>query len=146
VAQPGASVSIGLQEVQHKKLPAPFESSCIHYWNETFFGEVTETIRQKVNRNFISYHQESCHAICRIRHLVGKCNCTWTKIDPKDFANLFHAPKCEEYDSDQLSCLTKNDLAMKSSRELCNCQEACEMISYDVTVSSSKWPSIELWR
>lgn len=44
-----------------------------------------------------------------------------------------------------LECLKKHDLTMEESRQGCNCQEACELLSYDVTHSSSEWPAQELW-
>ncbi|XP_059096358.1 uncharacterized protein LOC131890922 [Tigriopus californicus] len=147
IVQPGTSVSMSLREVQHKKLAAPFESKCIHAWEESFFHLVPEIIRQVIAQGLVGYHQESCHAICRMNHLVEKCNCTWARISVVDIDKSYHiTPKCEEYKSDVWNCLKKNDLDLNDSRKICNCQMSCDLISYDVTVSSSKWPSMEFWQ
>ncbi|XP_059095605.1 uncharacterized protein LOC131890298 isoform X2 [Tigriopus californicus] len=143
--KPGTSVSIGLNQVQHKKLPSPFESSCIHYWNETNFGNMTQISMDKIKQRAIRYHPESCRALCRMKAVVDKCGCVWNSIDPAHFSDLFKEPKCMEYLPSELDCMNNNDLTIHESKDFCNCHDACELVSYDVTLSSSDWHYMERW-
>lgn len=166
--QPGTFASIGLKQVQHKKLPAPFASNCIQFWNETHFDQMTQKIMDAINERLLKYHPQSCQAICRINKLVDVCGCVWSQIDPARFSSLYQVrrsfetfqirlfcnhftsalqkPMCKEFLWADLGCLLKHDISVKETTRVCNCQEACDMISYDVSYSSSEWPSFEVFK
>jgi hypothetical protein len=131
LAQPGSSLQITLHKVITEKLPSPYSECQNEYPNDPIYS--------MYKSNGIIYKERDCVQLCLQKQIVQKCGC----FDP--IFDIFDENMRPCFNQSQLEC-SKFFFAIlyeTGKDEICSnlCKPECSLISYDISLSTSKYPT-----
>ena len=127
----GKQTNIAIKRTFVSKQPDPY-SSCVDLAN---FDSV---LYRYFDANNKTYRQQDCIELCIQKNIIENCNCY-----SLNYPRLFNASACLTIDKMKCSINQYNTFAAKDISQDCmdQCPLECESVSYDLTLSSSDYPS-----
>ena len=148
----GQSITISLDKTKIKKIPKPY-SECtndltdVDSYNSEFYKKL---FRQ---RNDSTYQLAACEALCIQKYVGDKCGCQSSlseyffyenmRICDIPYSNLTDYDAFMEYTCEIDAIFGYANI--ESDKRDCDCPLKCESSKYSYTISSSEYPSMQLY-
>ncbi|XP_066445366.1 amiloride-sensitive sodium channel subunit beta-like [Eleutherodactylus coqui] len=126
---PGQESDIGMVKVHVKRLQEPYRSRCSNGQSITnYYADVYGT----------DYSREACKKSCAQTKLIRNCGCRmWEFPAPPEL----DAPLCNISDLSINNCVERYEYKLSHDQLRCHCPLQCDEENFDLTLSSSQWPS-----
>ncbi|XP_073416893.1 epithelial sodium channel subunit alpha-like [Dendrobates tinctorius] len=128
-APPGQESDIGIVKVHVKRLQEPYSSSCsggegIRNYYASAYGT--------------DYSREACKKSCAQSKMIKNCGCRmWEFPAPPDL----DVPLCNISELSVNICVELYEYKLSHDQLKCHCPLQCDEEIYELTLSSSQWPS-----
>ncbi|KAM4675997.1 epithelial sodium channel subunit beta-like [Discoglossus pictus] len=124
---PGQESDIGVVKVHVKRLEEPYSSSCSNGENiRNFYTEGTD------------YSREACKKSCAQAKMVKNCGCRMWEFPSPPGSDV---PLCNISDPSINHCVQMYEYKLSHDQLKCHCPLQCEEEIFELTLSSSQWPS-----
>ncbi|KAI1304252.1 Degenerin -like protein [Halotydeus destructor] len=130
---PERATYIGMKMVNISRLPAPYPERCVSQWPKDMIDSVAQNS---------SYSQQACLKICLQRTIQKKCRCQSAML-PQLETNSTDLRICDTRKRDTRKCVEEVMLRPENKIDICQCPPRCQVVQYEKTVSSAKWPTRE---
>ncbi|XP_071488690.1 epithelial sodium channel subunit gamma-like [Diadema antillarum] len=130
---PGLATAIGVRVLELDRLPHPY-------------GECKEDVLTGIEQNIyhqhygVKYSMQTCEQSCYQRRVMANCGCADPTFPLPLDGNTTYYP-CDIDNDEETKCLQHMERKYEEDELDCECQNACNEISYLPTISSSIWPS-----
>ncbi|XP_043925856.1 amiloride-sensitive sodium channel subunit gamma-like [Protopterus annectens] len=126
---PGMESDIGMVKIHVRRLKPPYSSKCTD-------GE--EKINYYATTYDVGYSREACKKSCGQMKLIKNCGCRVSEFPAPPRSN---APFCNISDKAINNCVEQYEYKIAHDELKCNCPLQCEEENFELTLSSSQWPS-----
>ncbi|XP_039631297.1 amiloride-sensitive sodium channel subunit gamma-2-like [Polypterus senegalus] len=126
---PGQEADVAIVKLHVHRLKAPYGSNCSNG------EEIHNYYRDKYK---VGYTQEACKKTCGQMYIINNCGCgLWEFPFPKG-QNI---PFCNISNGEINQCVQLYEDKFAHDELECNCAPQCEEEIFELTLSSSQWPS-----
>ncbi|KAM8972026.1 epithelial sodium channel subunit gamma-like [Pelodytes ibericus] len=126
---PGQESDIGVVKVHVKRLTEPYNSRCSTGKNiKNFYADVYRT----------DYSREACKKSCAQAKMIKNCGCRMWEFPAPPGSNI---PLCNISEPFVNNCVEMYEYKLSHDQLKCHCPLQCEEEIFELTLSSSQWPS-----
>ncbi|XP_053552801.1 amiloride-sensitive sodium channel subunit alpha-like, partial [Bombina bombina] len=126
---PGQESDIGVVKVHVKRLEEPYSSNCSSGENiRNYYTDVYGT----------DYSREACKKSCAQAKMVKNCGCRIWEFPAPPESNV---PLCNISEPSVNHCVELYEYKLSHDQLKCHCPLQCEEEIFELTLSSSQWPS-----
>ncbi|KAM9311649.1 epithelial sodium channel subunit alpha-like [Gastrophryne carolinensis] len=126
---PGQESDIGIVKVHVKRLQAPYSSQCSSGENiKDYYTDVYGT----------DYSREACKKSCAQSKMIKNCGCRMWEFPAPPVGDV---PLCNISDPFVNNCVELYEYKLSHDQLKCHCPLQCEEEIFELTMSSSQWPS-----
>ncbi|KAG8439328.1 hypothetical protein GDO86_005523 [Hymenochirus boettgeri] len=128
---PGQESDIGVVKVHVKRLQEPYNSRCSSgdnirdYYIDVYGSE---------------YSRETCKKSCAQTKMIKNCGCRMWEFPEPPGSNV---PLCNISEPSVNHCVEMYEYKLSHDQLKCHCPLQCEEEIFEITMSSSQWPSIK---
>ncbi|KAE8614840.1 hypothetical protein XENTR_v10008329 [Xenopus tropicalis] len=126
---PGQESDIGIVKVHVKRLQEPYSSKCSNGNDiRNFYTDVYGT----------DYSRETCKKSCAQAKMIKNCGCRMWEFPEPPGSNV---PLCNISEPSVNHCVEMYEYKLSHDQLKCHCPLQCEEEIFELTLSSSQWPS-----
>ncbi|XP_068128932.1 amiloride-sensitive sodium channel subunit beta-like [Hyperolius riggenbachi] len=126
---PGQESDIGVVKVHVKRLTEPYSSKCSSGLNiRNYYVDVYGT----------DYSREACKKSCAQTKMIRNCGCRMWEFPAPPGSNV---PLCNISEPSVNNCVEMYEYKLSHDQLKCHCPLQCEEEIFELTLSSSQWPS-----
>ncbi|XP_041079710.1 amiloride-sensitive sodium channel subunit delta-like isoform X2 [Polyodon spathula] len=127
---PGQESDLAIVKVHVHRLKAPYASKCSN-------GDGIHNYYRDAYK--VEYTREACKKTCGQMHIINSCGCgMWEFPVPKGM----NVPFCNITNKDINHCVQLFEDKFAHNELDCSCPLQCEEEIFELTLSSSQWPSV----
>ncbi|XP_075061406.1 epithelial sodium channel subunit beta-like [Mixophyes fleayi] len=126
---PGQESDIGVVKVHVKRLQEPYSSRCSSGHDiRNYYADVYGT----------DYSREACKKSCAHYKIIKNCGCRMWEFPAPPGCNV---PLCNISEPSVNNCVETYEYKLSHDQLKCHCPLQCEEENFELTLSSSQWPS-----
>ncbi|XP_053320789.1 amiloride-sensitive sodium channel subunit beta-like [Spea bombifrons] len=126
---PGQESDIGVVKVHVKRLAKPYNSRCSSGENiRNYYADVYGT----------DYSREACKKSCAQAKMIKNCGCRMWEFPAPPGLDV---PLCNISEPSVNTCVEMYEYKLSHDQLKCQCPLQCEEENFELTMSSSQWPS-----